>query len=715
MKIDELHSLGVSDVSVSFCRGASSTLSLSFSLAGQEVPAELAELSTVETASGETVWSDSYKRVLSLNFAAESYGGTLQLTDRVERLNQCVYAAINKQTGLPDFAVSRDAVVAAQNGNPASSVLVRATATASAVMNYAGVQMSYTAPVATHIVSAGVQSCMSHLNAAHIKLGWAYGSPGDIVLRLRRNGAGHVTGGVIEKDGEELGAFEGIAGVQLANRAGVGCPGAGLRGKYNITVGDLRQPGAFCSYIAPATAGGNEVTAAGTPTYSAANTRANRIEVLGLPLPTGWKIENPGKRKPTEQNAVEVLKFWKSFSAFKVLSKVASCITFGGMHVQPIEAAEAFPGDAEDAVVPDGSEEVAPTDPPANYEQADPNNYDWRKTCVLYKGSFPASSKRRENVSGLKFCKATISQIVVLTSKPEKGTITAEELSAFFDGVVTFGDKEYRYTELTLQDVWLVNRRRKVYKEGTNSLLDSDPDYLPAPGDDAGGGSGGETEVVTPADYRSFLEQQIREGDNTYDGTVELVGVEINPLHFCGCTLSIDGLAAIWQGMKTPIARVDYSFFTKRLTLTTGSDEAAALSVDELAEMARIQRQRDTAAQANSQPWSNEAIGSAPGGGEDETPTEEEEIPPMVAPAINATHAASKSGQPREPLTLYADGDAWKISGGVIPTPQGYITFPETDVTSLVDAGYMVKAGKKRDAATGAFVPYVYRKKKPTT
>ena len=706
MKIEELKALGVSDAAVSFCRGTSSTLVLNFGLGTQVVPEELATLDALETNGGEVVWAaeDSYKRVLSLNYAADHYSGTLTLTDRVERLNQCVYASINKLTGLPDFAVTRSAVVAAQNGNPASSVLVHTSSTVAAVMEYAGVSMSYTAQVPVHIVSAGVQSCMSHLNAAHVKLGWAHGEPGSVVLRLNKNAAGYVTGGEIVKNGEPVGTFEGISAVSLANRAGVGCPGAGLRGKYNITVGNLREPGAFCSFISPTVAGGD---GGGPPTYAGANARANKVEVLGLKVPDGWKVENPEMRKVTNQKPGDLLKFWGSFPAFKTLAKVAGCVTFGGMWVSPLAAAEAFPADDGDAVKPEGSTEAGDTDPPANYLQAEPGDFNWQNAYVLYKGSFPASPHRRENVSGLKFCKATISQVVVLSSKPEGGTVSAEELNAFFDGVVTFDGKQRRYTELTLPEVWLINRRRKVYKEGTNSLFADDPDYAE---EEETPPAGDEQDVITPADYRNFLQQQIRAGDNTYDGTVELVGVEANPLAFCQSSLSIEGLADIWQDMKTPIARVDYSFFSKRLTLTTGSDEAAALSVDELAEIARMQRQRDIAGQANNQPWTNEAVSTEPEEGEGEE-EEEQAAPPMISPQISPTHGATKGGKPREPKTLYADGDKWLISAGVIATPEGYIQFPETDVTELISAGYMVKAGKKYDRAAGRWVPYVFRKR----
>lgn len=705
MKIDELKALGVGDVLVSFCRGTSSTLTLNFGLAGQTVPAALSTFDALEMPDGETVWqaADSYKRVLSLNYAANRYAGTLTLTDRVERLNQCVYASINKHTGLPDFAVSTDAIQAAKQGFPASSVLVKTAATVSAVMEYAGVSMTYTAPVGVHIVSAGVQSCMSHLNAAHVKLGWAHGEAGSVVLKLNKNAAGYVTGGTIEKDGNKVGDFEGIATVTLANRAGVGCPGAGLRGKYNITVGNLREPGAFCSYISP-TVGGAD---AGTPTYASANARANKVEVLGLKVPTGWKVDSPEMRKKTNTPPGELLKFWGSFPAFKTLAKVGGCVTFGGMWLQPLAAEEAFPAEGEEGgvVAPDGETEASENDPPANYLQATENDINWSNAYVLYKGSFPASPHRRENVSGLKFCKASISQVVVLSSKPEG--VSAEELDAFFDGVLTFDGKQCRYTELSLPEVYLINRRRKLYKEGTNSLFADDPDYADSGTEEEP--ETGEDDTITSADYKNFLSQQIREGDNTYDGTVELVGVEVNPLVFCGGTLSIEGLADIWQGMKTPIARVDYSFFTKRLTLTTGSDEAAALTVDELAEIARMQRQRDIAGQANNQPWTQEAVGSDPEEGEEET---EEETPPMIAPQIAPAHGATKGGKPREPKTLYADGDKWLISAGSIATPQGYITFPETDVTALIEAGYMVKAGKKYDRSTGQWEPYVYRKKR---
>lgn len=705
MKTDDLRSLGVADVAVSFCRGTSSTLTVSFGLGTQVVPEELATLDAVEMPDGEAVWraEDSYKRVLALNYTADRYAGTLTLTDRVERLNQCVYASINKLTGLPDFAVNPEALAAAKQGFPASSVLVRTAATVRAVMDYAGVSMTYTAPVGTHIVSAGVQSCMSHLNAAHVKLGWAHGTAGSVVLKLTRNAAGYVTGGVIEKDGSRVGDFEGIAAVTLANRAGVGCPGAGVRGKYNITVGNLREPGAFCSYISPTVAGGDS---GGTPTYAAANARANKVEVLGLKIPEGWKVDAPEMRKKTNTPPGQLLKFWGCFPAFKTLSKVGAHVTFGGMWVQPLAAEEAFPAEetAGGAVDPDGDGEEKDSDPPANYSQAKEDDINWSSAYVLYKGSFPASPRRRDNVSGLKFCKASVRQVVVLSSKPEG--VSAEELNAFFDGVLTFDGRECRYTELSLPEVYLINRRRKVYKEGTNSLFDDDPDYE-NPGTEEP--ETGEDDLITSADYRAFLEQQIRGGDNTYDGTVELVGVDVNPLVFCGGALSIEGLADIWQEMKTPIARVDYSFFTKRLTLTTGSDEAAALSVDELAEIARMQRQRELGAQANNQPWTQEAVGSDPEPGEEET---EEEAPPMIAPQISPAHGATKGGKPREPKTLYADGDKWLISAGSVATPQGYITFPETDVTALIKEGYMVKAGKKYDRSTGLWVPYVYRKKR---
>ena len=74
------------------------------------------------------------------------------------------------------------------------------------------------------------------------------------------------------------------------------------------------------------------------------------------------------------------------------------------------------------------------------------------------------------------------------------------------------------------------------------------------------------------------------------------------------------------------------------------------LSVDELAEIARMQRHRELGAQANNQPWTQEAVSSEPEEGEEET---EEEAPPMIAPP--GWEAALRSFPPR----IFISPGAW--------------------------------------------------------
>jgi hypothetical protein len=399
-----------------------------------------------------------------------------------------------------------------------------------------------------------------------------------------------------------------------------------------------------------------------------------KMLVLGRQVPIGW--ETTGDMKEEAPGAPGLWHaFWSSFSAMRPLAKTnVSCLRYGKAMFEPVPVADAFPpsDDAED------------NEQPENYEaftDADKN----LKIYALYQGQFPASSKKRDNVSGLKFCKGKLKQYVWITSK-YTGELSKAEWQEFFSGSTKItidgvtGKTRYALLEL---DAIFINRRRKKYKTGTNELDESDEDYIAnetpdsTPDTDDGG--------ATAEDYTSAAQDYY---DATrklfYDGSITLRGVSgYSPAVLAGANLNIIGARDEWATMASPVVQAEYNPQYGTLTLTTGSPEI--LTIDERVQRTLIGRQSN--ANAGTSMVNAPEYYYDPDQPEDEE--DEESGFPMISPSISAQATATKSGRPLNPFQIYSEGSEtnlrWYINEGTMVAPGGnVVAFETTEITELV-------------------------------
>ena len=385
--------------------------------------------------------------------------------------------------------------------------------------------------------------------------------------------------------------------------------------------------------------------------------------VKGLRVPDDWQTGGEGDPVDMREESSrqgEWFKFWTAFAGLRTLRKISQgCITFGTPVVEVVPKQVAYPTDDEDADMGYiGAEgEVSPVDPPANYEEFQKNGY-LGHLYVLQSGSFPASPKSSENLTGLKFCQAQIRQFVWLSSD-YSGTATANEIDEFFEGefrVSPYTTQTRRYTCLTLDTV-LINRRLKKYQEGTNQLDGIDPDY-DADHDSSGGG-----DVSDQPDYYSALYAyyQATRSLNESDMQVILHGVH-------GYTPGETRLEAVFSALGTRYTAGRATWNAGRHTLEVSNSRRDILGVDELLTRQQLGRRTSSAASQNANLAEDDE--EAPEGGDVETGSEY----PMISPSVNVSTQASTNWRTLAPFQIYRenDGKIW-LNGGPFPMPDGTI------------------------------------------
>jgi hypothetical protein len=404
----------------------------------------------------------------------------------------------------------------------------------------------------------------------------------------------------------------------------------------------------------------------------------NSMLVQGIKVPDGWQVVaegHPVDMKDTAPGApANWHNFWKGFTAFRALSKTSvGCLAYGQAVFEPVPVDEAFPP----GVLAEDNEQ------PANYEPftqgKDVHIY------VLAQGQFPASSKSRDNVSGLKFCKGKLKQYVWITSE-YTGELSKAEWQEFFSGSTKItidgvtGKTRYALLEL---DAIFINRRRKKYKTGTNELDESDEDYIAnetpdsTPDTDDGG--------ATAEDYTSAAQDYYNATRKLfYDGSITLRGVSgYSPAVLAGANLNILGARDEWATMASPVVQAEYNPQYGTLTLTTGSPEI--LTIDERVQRTLIGRQSN--ANAGTSMVNAPEYYYDPDQPEDEE--DEESGFPMISPSISAQATATKSGRPLNPFQIYSEGSEtnlrWYINEGTMVAPGGnVVAFETTEITELV-------------------------------
>lgn len=466
---------------------------------------------------------------------------------------------------------------------------------------------------------------------------------------------------------------------------------------FEIPAGaSIYQPGAFV-YAVPYKAKGDREEAGRQERRQVQRAAGSWVHVKGVPVPRGWKVSSgePVKMRQPCGDSLTWYDFWKRLAAFALLRKVNwTCLTFGVPVFEPTPADEAYPQEEEDFADVPVAGAVLPekANLPANYQEF--TEVDEQHFYVLREGSFPASSDKRGNVRGLKFCRGVLRQYVWLSSKYE-GTASVEEAKAFFSGEHVVDGKTKHYALLQLDAVF-INRKRTRYQTGTNRLAPDDPGYLPDEDADL------PTAEPTPDYYGAMLRfwescQRAKLGGRT----VTVYGVT----GFDPASASLPAVQSL-LGVDGDACRMSWDAGARTLTLQTGRREI--LGVDELLSRQMMGRR------AAEDRAGNEELGA--GGGVEFWPeqTEDEDAGgegfPMVSPSINAGLVATKDAKSMEPFALYQDEDkVWWISGGVIPAGRGFLRVEPKQVTVEVKDGRSFAVKARWDEESRSYKPkYIY-------
>lgn len=533
-------------------------------------------------------------------------------------------------------------------------------------------------------VGSGSQSCWSLIDSC---LHWVpdavtWYNPKTQILSLRSATGGNeltldLAAGEARQGDEILFTFAGYEAASFRPRHDLCPPVVGLtwegtkQSKIFPEDGNLRQPWAFHFQIAnQAGAGiGDELPPA--EARRAQRSTQPTMTVLGRKVPTGWS--NEGDMKSPAAGAPGLWhNFWKSWPEMRPLAKTnVACLQYGQAIFEPLSVDEAYPDE-------ETTEEE--TDKPENYEAFTPADVS-PDIYALVQGSFPASSKKRDNVSGLTFCKGKLKQYVWFISDYQ-GELSEEEWKEFFSGsnYVQIGNTraKTRYAVLELDGIF-INRRRKKYQTGTNKLDPTDPDYSAEEEEEEGGNNENE---ITNSFYSKATEDYYNATRKLfYDGSISLRGVSgYNPAQLDGANLNITGSRTEWENMATPVVQAEYNPQFHTLTISTGSPEI--LTIDERVQRMLIGRQTNSGAGTSlaNPPRDMES--------EEEEETESNDYP-MISPSISASATAIKSGKPLNPLEFYSEGKGdsakWFINEGVLFAPGGkIINFETTEITELV-------------------------------
>lgn len=464
-------------------------------------------------------------------------------------------------------------------------------------------------------------------------------------------------------------------------------PVVALRGRYEFTLpagASIYQPGAFVYHVPK-----KEVSAGGGGSVRKQAAAVQQVGgewnvVKGYEVPPGWRslnAEEPVDMRVAVSGAPELHhEFWARYLP-EIRKTNVSCLAFGPAVFEPMPVAEAYPEAEEDNEVGTLAGVVKWRPPlleskngPANYEEF--KSGDDKKLYVCYEGQFPASSERRGNVSGLKFCRGTLRQFVWLKTG-YTGTLPGTDVTAFFAGSmkVTRADgkeETVSYTQMTLDGVF-INRRRTRYQSGTNGQPEAAESPEPEPG-----GAGSETELSC-RDYIQAL------SDYYYSS---------RPVGTHG-SMQLAEVSAYRHGAGLGVLKsVRWNPATGALTLTTGAGGPVGVE-------AILQRQQVGKMQALADLQGDLAQESQPTGGETEDTEEETESYPMVGGGASAGHRVDAKAARLEPFAVYMEDDGrMMMNGGPLPSPVGIIDVEPQDISALWQPGreFYVKARWNRSS-----------------
>ena len=536
---------------------------------------------------------------------------------------------------------------------------------------------------------SGSQTCWSLVSSC---LHWVpdavtWYDPQTRTLAFRTAAAGEpltldLTAGQMRRGDEVLFTFTGYEAANFKARHDLCPPVVGLsweaykKHKTFPANGNLKQPWAFMFQVPE-----RQGSPSNEPMPPAERRRVQKaaqpkMVVLGRKVPDGWA--STGDMMEQASGAPGLWHdFWKSFSAMRPLAKTnVSCLRYGKAILEPVPINDAFPP----------AEDEEDTEQPENYHEFKDSDVN-KNIYVLYQGQFPASSKNRDNVSGLKFCKGKLKQYVWITSE-YTGELSKKEWQEFFSGTtkITIDGKQgsTRYVMLELECIF-INRRKKKFQTGTNKLEEGDEDWTPEelPEDEENEMPGG----ASDADYTAAAKDFYNATRKLYfDGNIALRGVTgYNPAQLAGANLSVIGARSEWDNMNTPVVRADWNPQYRTLTISTGSPEI--LTIDERIERTLLGRQSSYGAGMSfaNPPSVTEWEDDNP----DQPEQEEASGFPMVSPSITANASVTKSGRPLNPFQLYSTGtvgnERWYLNEGTLVAPGGkVVAFETTEVTDMV-------------------------------
>ncbi len=506
---------------------------------------------------------------------------------------------------------------------------------------------------------------------------------------------------------QTLGTFEQITNCALTPRPDLIPPCVALTGAVVDYIPSTSSPTAPNSLVYHIPANGymaNIAEMTEEEAYQVASKIAPTQTVKGLELPSSWEDGTANLRTLGSTDLADCISFWSRFPSFKKLASVSeSALLAGSFCVEVTDADAAYPSSELEEL--NGDEAVVP----ANYDAASTSSLNWQRTCMLIDGSFPASSEDALNVAGLKYCLASLRQIFVLTTA--NCGLTAEEWVDFFLGTESFitngTDKKCRYVCLSC-DCVLINRRKKVYKEGTNELQSGDEDYEEEEDDD----STSSTDDVSAAEYRAMIARVYEDTRHLYyDGSLTLLGCNLPASWLIGSALSIKGLNPAWEDMATPVTAVNYDPFTKRVDITVGSRQY--LSIDE--QVARQQAINSVYSSATTKALTDSSsLEAAKDDSDDDDDDDSDAVTQLIAPSISTYSSASLYGRQLAPFEVYAEGDTWYVAEGVVDTPDGDLVVPKREVSSGLPAGHDLKVTAVYNSTTNQYEA-VYRSVARTT
>lgn len=428
-----------------------------------------------------------------------------------------------------------------------------------------------------------------------------------------------------------------ITNISLTERSDIVPPVCALVGAEHYILpegGDIREPGAFV-YAVPYD---KETAPAGSAEAS------QKMEIRGIALPERsyaqrTKEEYEMTDIPSGSHTEKFLRrFFPQYADF-----LPRCLS--GALVASVVTEQDMKEEAE-TELEEGQEFKAP----ANYSEKPEN---WAPTgeytsplgsgvFVMTEGSFTASTNKKKNLKGLRWCKARLEmQICIDLETVRNWDSTHRELAnELFPGKLRGKvDKKWRtrlYARLGL-DCVLINRSKRVYDAATNKPFRADPEW-----------SADDLEEPTASEYKEALNRYYNETRLAQlEGEVSFLLNEdsrnyIHPANMLGCGLSILGKRETWDSVSGLIRGVNWAYGEKSVTLSVGPREVLGFE-EELQRILLERFDRQRSLQRLVLPFDTL----------DEDAQNEQEQEISISPNISASVSTASSGKPRKPWTLY--------------------------------------------------------------